>query len=316
MPNQFLRLERFEEYKGRLEPPSGFAGGRVAYLDAIVHHYVPDEAVRLAGLETGQYHVAINVTLDQYPLFVNHPAVRPRLSFQTWPCANFNKLQGPMTDLRIRQAFVAAIDVHQVAAALGPPEFIQTDPGIWWPGTPWHSDAGAEVYYEYNPEKARRLLQEAGYSGQPIRWLVDPSNPQYYIPALVAKPMLEQVGFNIELVPVDSVTLVSLRGDPNRMDVFSCEYAPREPTLIAAFQDSHPGWWTTETKNNLLEQMRLTSDFQERYALFEQLQELMYTELPMMKFANRAHLYLESQKYSGAWFETFYYYYINTWLNE
>ena len=41
------------------------------------------------------------------------------------------------------------------------------------------------------------------------------------------------------------------------------------------------------------------------------------TELPMMKFANRAHLYLESQKYSGAWFETFYYYYyINTWLNE
>src|SRR6266403_1176705 len=49
-----------------LARPNGPAGKRVAYLDEILFVPVPDVAVRLAGVETGEYHYAQQIKPDQY----------------------------------------------------------------------------------------------------------------------------------------------------------------------------------------------------------------------------------------------------------
>ena len=314
--NEFSRIERFEDYVGRTDPPSGYAGGRVAYLDAIVFHYVPDESVRVAGVQTGEYHVAIGIAVDVYTLFENDPDVRSRIVNSTWPAFNFNKRSGPMTDQRIRDAFRIAIDSAAITTALGPPQFTEVDPGLVFPDSPWHSTVGEDTYLEHDTERARALLEEAEYDGRAIRILIDPSRAFLYTPALVARPMLEAAGFTIEFVPVDSATYATYRADPDRMDVFAAAYSPRQdPTLIVSLGSGHPGWWDTDEKTALMTALHLEDDFDARFELWEQLQAHFYDYTPMIKLGNLADFNIESTNYSGTWFEVAQRYWLNTWLN-
>src|SRR5215831_11340913 len=56
--DRHLKLARFKDYAARAEPPNGFGGKRTAYVDEILFIPVPDVTVRLAGVETGEYHFA------------------------------------------------------------------------------------------------------------------------------------------------------------------------------------------------------------------------------------------------------------------
>ncbi len=53
--------------------------------------------------------------------------------------------------------------------AFGSKEFIRLGPELAPLETPWYSDAGKGVYNRPDPERARRLMREAGYEGQPVR---------------------------------------------------------------------------------------------------------------------------------------------------
>jgi len=315
--NQFVRLRRFEDYVGREEPPNGFGGGRVAYLDEIVMYFVLDESVRIAGLQTGEYHVARNITQDLLGLYAPDPELRERIEHSVWVCFNFNKRQGPMTDQRIREAFRTAIDIRQLSVALGPDDFVTMDPALVFPGQVLHTTVGEDQYWDYDPDRARQLLEEAGYDGTPIRILVVPDSPFLYVPALIARPMLQEVGFNVQLVPVDNATYSDFRADPNRMDVFACAYSVRyDPTLMVMLGSGHAGWWDTPEKYALIERMRLSTNHEERFAAWEELQQNFYDFVPFMKIANMAYLNFEREEFSGTFYDIAQSYFVNTWLNE
>src|SRR5437588_6837941 len=65
-PDRHIRLARFKEYSARVEAANGFGGKRTAWLDEILFIPVPDTAVRLAGVETGEYHHAMFVKQDAW----------------------------------------------------------------------------------------------------------------------------------------------------------------------------------------------------------------------------------------------------------
>ncbi|MBX3140327.1 MAG: hypothetical protein KF875_06235 [Trueperaceae bacterium] len=313
----YVRLVRFDDYVGRVEPPSGFAGGRVAYLDEIIIQTVPDAIVRMAGVETGQFDKAHNATNDMYSLYANRPDIRPRIAMGSFATAQFNKRQGPMTDQRLRLAFNYAIDVRQIVAAAGPPEFTEANSSLAPRDDPWYTPVGEDVYLGYDPEYARALLAEAGYNGEPIRWLVDPSVASYYTSAQVAVPMLEAVGFNIQLVPMDAATLRTMRNDETAYEVYAQGLGWRaDPAALTNLSDSNPGWWVTEEKTRILEAMRLEQDFDKRYALWEELHAHMYDYMPAVKFETFGSLSLERAAYSGAFQAWAYVDFINTWLND
>src|SRR4029453_18474288 len=52
-------------------------------------------------------------------------------------------------------------------------------------------------YNQNDPEKARRLLTEAGYQGEPIRYMVHTDTTPLYRLNLATKQQLEAVGFTI-----------------------------------------------------------------------------------------------------------------------
>lgn len=314
---QFIHLVRFEEYVGRPEPASGFAGGKVAYLDEIFLNFIADESVRVAGVQAGQYHVGKGVNTDLFTNLDRDDRLRTRIHAGPANVANFNKQAGPLVDQRIREAFALAIDIPTVVAANGLPQFNILEASLMPAGDPWHSDIGTETYLRFDPDRARELLAEAAYDGEPIRWIVDPSVSYQYTTALVAAPMLEAVGINVQLVPLDAASLRATRTESNRYEVFSTSYASKpEPTATTYLQASHPGWWEDDRKDELIAEMRSHRDFDTQMQLWEQLQEHFYEYVPLIKFQTLAELDLESATYSGFWRSNGYFYYVNTWLNE
>ena len=71
-PDRHIQLARFKEYGARADAPNGFGGKRIAYLDEILFIPVPDVAVRLAGVETGEYHYGQQIQQDQYDRVKTH----------------------------------------------------------------------------------------------------------------------------------------------------------------------------------------------------------------------------------------------------
>ena len=74
--------------------------------------------------------------------------------------------------------------------------YFELGPGIMLPQTAWHSEVSAELYNQNNPEKARQLLEEAGYDGTPIRLLCTQEDLGDYNAAVVAQQQLEAGGIH------------------------------------------------------------------------------------------------------------------------
>jgi peptide/nickel transport system substrate-binding protein len=289
-PDRHVRLARFKDYVARTDAPDGFGGRRTAYFDEILFIPVPDVAVRLAGVETGEYHLALQIQQDQYDRVKTMPGVVAGLiKPEAWSTAVLNHKQGLMSDKRIRQAFQATLDMEPImAAGFGNKAFYRLDPGLSFPEQPqWHSRAGADLYNQKNPTKAKKLLQQAGYTGQPVRWITTKEYQWMYKNALVAKQQLEGAGFIIDLQVVDWATLVQRRNKPEAWDVFSTgiTFNP-EPAFSTAASCNWPGWWCHEDKEQWMEALARETDPRKRRAMWEKVQQIFYEDVGRVKYGD------------------------------
>ena len=199
-PDRHIKLARFKDYSARAEAPDGYGGKRTAYVDEILFLPVPDVAVRLAGVETGEYHFAQQIKQDQYDRVKGLSGIDARVvKPYGWITAVPNHKEGLMTSKKIRQAFQAALDMEPImGAAMGNKDFYRLDGGLFFPEqAAFYSTSGLAAYNQRDKDKARRLLKEAGYAG-PARPL-DHRREEYewmYKTALVAKQQLEAVGLH------------------------------------------------------------------------------------------------------------------------
>jgi peptide/nickel transport system substrate-binding protein len=289
-PDRHVKLARFKDYTARSDAADGFGGKRSAYLDELLFMPVPDVAVRLAGVETGEYHLGLQIQQDQYDRVKTMKDVVPAIVKPSgWSTAVINHKQGLMTDKRIRQAFQAALDMEPImAAGFGNKAFYRLDPGLHFLEQPqWHSRAAAELYNQKNRAKAQKLLKEAGYTGQPVRWITTKEYQWMYKNALVAKQQLEEAGFKIDLQVVDWATLVQRRNKPEVYDVFSTGFTFNpEPAFNTATACNWPGWWCLEDKEQWVDALGKDSDPRKRKAMLEKVQTLMYEDVGRIKFGD------------------------------
>jgi peptide/nickel transport system substrate-binding protein len=117
----------------------------------------------------------------------------------------------PLDDVRVRRAVNHAIDKEAVLqAALGGVGKItgQNFP----PGSPWHLDE-LDDPYPYDPDQARRLLEEAGVPEGTTLRVVYPgaaANVEQIRQAQLVQENLQDVGFQVDLVPaVDTPAIIS-----------------------------------------------------------------------------------------------------------
>jgi peptide/nickel transport system substrate-binding protein len=321
-PDRHVRLARFKEYAARSEPPNGTGGKRVAYLDELLFIPVPDVAVRLAGVESGSYHYSSLIKQDQYDRILTMRSVEPRIFRPSLGAmAVLNHKQGLMTGKKLRQAFQAALDMQPImAAAVGHPLFYRLDPALSPPELVlWHSTAGGAAYNQKDKEKARRLLKEAGYAGQPVRWLTTQEYEHMYKPALVAKQQLEEVGFKIDLQVLDWATLVQRWNKPELFDVVSSGLPwgeGRDPALSPLFQCNFFGWWCLEEKDRLVGELARETDPSKRKAIIDRIQALFYEDVGRIKFGDLFVLDVIHKELRGEFRSFPMFFFWNAWLEK
>src|SRR4029450_10872895 len=156
-PFKFVHHKRGQEV--RLEAHDGYWAGKPR-LKAVVSRPYPDLSARLLALESGDVDLIFQVT----PQEVARLSRNPSLAVYTPPSARviwiyLNTQKEPFKDKRVRQALYHAIDREAIVKNI----FAGTAKALHSPG-PAGSYGYTEAHdrYAYDPEKARRLLREAG----------------------------------------------------------------------------------------------------------------------------------------------------------
>jgi peptide/nickel transport system substrate-binding protein len=222
VPDRYVRLARFENYVGRNESPSLFAGGKPAYLDEILFCPVPEPSVRASALEVGEFEVAEGLPLEEYERWASLSNLHIENVKAQWRImGHINHNSELMNNLTLRRAIQAALNMEEIMLGVaGDPQFYRVSPSLVFDEVEWASDAGAEYYNQNDREKAKRLMREAGYNGQPIVLMTTKDYSWAYRSALVMASQLQTSGFNIDLQVYDWPTLVARREDPSLWDMF------------------------------------------------------------------------------------------------
>ena len=141
----------------------GEDGKPLPYLDGILYKILPDDAAKVANLQSGDVdgidlQSSANSTLTCMGMD-NMVTYQPNYNINFW--AGFNFADEALAKLEVRQANSYAIDRHEIVdvvfegLATTTPFFSRADQG-------WYDEyAGIN---EYNPDKAKELLAAAGYA--------------------------------------------------------------------------------------------------------------------------------------------------------
>jgi peptide/nickel transport system substrate-binding protein len=284
-PGKFIRLVRFDGYVSPSGEPNGYVGRRTPYLDELLFIPVPEPGTRLAGVLTGDYDFAENIPTDLYGQAKNAPdVVCYRVVPPTAAGIYFNTAEGLMSNQLLRQAVLAALDMEPMLEVAYAPGFWQAEGSLLPQGTIWYTKAGTEFYDQADPERARVLAKQAGYAGEPIRIICTSEYRDHYQRALILRDQLQKGGFNVDLQVYDWATLVSRRANPKLWDIFisnHCFYP--DPDLYTIMDPNYPTHWNTPEKEALRVAFQSATSFEERYAIWEKLQALMYEQVPYIK---------------------------------
>jgi peptide/nickel transport system substrate-binding protein len=302
-PDQFVVLVKHDGYNARSEAPSGYAGKREAKVDELRFIPVPNANTRTEGVIAGQYHFA-----DQLPVESNKKVsaasnVSPVLTMPYgFPYFPTNTVQGPMKDVKIRQAFQMALNDEEILmAGFGDPKFFAVSAEHFPKGSPFYSEAGKGQYNKGDAAGAKKLLAEAKYDGTPIRILNSKQYDYHHRMALVMAEQLKAAGFAVTLDVVDWATLVQRRADPAVWDVYVTHSAFLPEPMLSPPQlgDGAPGGWKSPAKDAALAAFNSEPDAAKRGALWAKVQQTVYDEVPYIRVGNFAALSGVSNKMKG-----------------
>jgi peptide/nickel transport system substrate-binding protein len=135
----------------------------IPYLEKVTFKFIGDPSTQIASLKTGDIDaIAYDVSPENALLLEKDPKFNVLNGYTTTKVIlSTNNSRKPFTDVRIRRAMAHAIDrdalIKGAMSGYGVPIGSHMDPG-----NPYYIDLTST--YPFNPEKAKQLIKEAGYS--------------------------------------------------------------------------------------------------------------------------------------------------------
>jgi peptide/nickel transport system substrate-binding protein len=191
-PKQRLVFERFDGY-----------WGPKALVDRVVMIPILDDTARITAVRTGDVDIIertprewVRQIVDGKVKDVGHEKAR----YSSFRRIVFNVAAPPFDDKRVRRAVAHAINRKEILDAayfgLGEPND-QKFPK----GNPWHIEGLRSPAYD--PAKARALLKETGYKGEPVELLLIQSAAEQ-AEATALQAQLKKIGIPLQLSMMDS----------------------------------------------------------------------------------------------------------------
>jgi peptide/nickel transport system substrate-binding protein len=196
VPGSHMKLARFKDYWGAPKP----------YIEELVYKLLLEEDARVAALRGGAIDYArISVEGRQRLKEI------PDLAFTSTPgmriiALKFNMNRKPWDDVRVRQAVNLAIDREEIIekALSGAGSVSGPLPPVFGQWSISAADLKAR-WYKPNPERAKQLLKEAGYSpAKAADFMCAPWSPFDIPVATVVADQLARVGVQVKLRQVET----------------------------------------------------------------------------------------------------------------
>lgn len=274
-PDQVLVMDAHDDYwDGR--PP----------IKSVRMVVVPEVATRINGLLAGQFDFICDVPPDQIPGIEKNPKfevlgstiVNHRLTV-------FDKNHPRLADPRIRQAFTHAIDRQAIVEALWSGR-TRVPAGLQWE---FYGPMFVENWTvpSYDLAKAKALLKEANYKGDPIPYrLLNNYYTNQVSTAQVLIEMWRQAGLNVQIEMKENWQQIFDTNSPRAVRDWSNSAGFNDPisSIVAQHgpqgQQQQVGEWTNEEMNKLSAALEVETDMQKRRAMFKRMLEICEREDP------------------------------------
>lgn len=287
--DQYIQLKKFPGYKSPSGPTSGLAGEKKPMVDNLFFDVVPDASTRLSGLQTSQYKMAFNMATDNAAQLQGDPTLTQIAEPGNFTGVVFNKKAGPMADLNLRKAVLAAIDPKAILqAGYASDEFFKLNGALSQPEMAGsYTQAGLDGYAKPDPAKAKQLLQQSGYQGQALRFLTTHDYDYMYNGAVVIQQELKAIGVNVDLVVTDWATVLANRVKPEAYDMFITGWS-FEPTPLAYtfLQPTWAGWTDNPAMRQAMVAVNGSANEQEAKTHYDELQQAFYDYVAIAKFGD------------------------------
>ncbi|MDD5382238.1 MAG: peptide-binding protein [Candidatus Margulisbacteria bacterium] len=165
-------------------------------LKEIIYKIIPDENSALVALEAGEIDEAGIPPKD----YTRMKAVKGINVYESdvllYTYLGFNLANPKFTDKRVRQALAYATDkkqlVNLILRGLGTPAYAPSAPISWA-----YSDRVPK--YQYDPEKAKKLLKEAGVKDLEFTILVNQGNKEREKAAVILQQQYKKIGVKVKI---------------------------------------------------------------------------------------------------------------------
>ncbi|MGD8290052.1 MAG: ABC transporter substrate-binding protein [Desulfobacterales bacterium] len=262
----------------------------------IVWKVVPEAATREAMLRTGQIHICYKPLPSNVAALKADPNVTVEMPLDTRTIfMGLNCQKGVTTDKKVRLAFNYAVDKKAIVKKI-----------LFGTAEPMEGPVSPKVFgyfkmdhqYDYNPDKAKQLLDEAGFDFSKTVKMRTP-NGRYLFDKQVSEAVqayLQAIGVKVELRTYDWPTYVAgllkpieetelevfllgwgpliLDADMGLYGQFTCEVNPPKG-LGAAF-------YCNAEYDKVMKASREAQDPQKRLALLKQASEIVWADSPWM----------------------------------
>ena len=216
----------------------------------------------------------------------------------------FNTSKEYLSDPRVRQAIIYAIDRDTIVKQLLNGKGEVTD-GFICSGSPFYNEGKTKL--SYDPDKAKQLLEEAGWDGsQTLQYYVSSSDSIAVKAAQLIQQYLQNVGVKIEINTVDFATLMTI-GGTDEEDFFSVQYTitPNDywadiKNLIDVQDFSWSGGYYNEKVDEDLAKTQETTDETELKNLYNEVEEQVIQDAPMFPMYFQSNLGVVSDRLKNA----------------
>jgi peptide/nickel transport system substrate-binding protein len=280
--NDTIVLERFDDYYGTLPE-----------LKTITFKIITEATNRAIELESGGVDMAFDISTNDLSRIEDNSDLQliRKVDNQTTFLA-FNCEKEPFNDVRVRQAIAYAIDTESVvnavwrglgAAAVGPLA----------PNVKYFDDS--LTVHEYNVEKAKELLAEAGVEN--LSFTISTNERQERIDmATIIQSQLKEVGINVEIEVLEWGAILD-KADRREQDAimlgWTCQTPDPDMAVYAVFHTQQNGQvgnnyanFSNEEVDALMEKGRTTPDSDEREEIYKEIQATINEQTPWVYLNN------------------------------
>jgi peptide/nickel transport system substrate-binding protein len=158
-------------------------------------------------------------------------------------------------------------------------------------------------------------LQEAGYQGQPVRYMAGRDSRL----ALPTKQQLEDAGFTVDLQVMDDATMLQRIPNPDLWDAHTGGFSFRvDPLLHPRFRcDMATGGWNCDPDfAQLAHAMETERRFEKRYRLWQDLQRLFWERVLYIHYGHASRFVAMRKHVRGRPFDMPTPYFWNVWVEK